>query len=140
MLYNALSVLEVYHKLVITICYWFFYLLTKLYLSRNCNTKLCIVLLKEVFKNSSILKFTLRKISKFHLISWWGNFVETQFLQRFGRFIRNYGNYAFPQNFHVSKLCELRQFLECQLSEIHKCDALHDLVSFVHFKKREKRP
>ena len=43
---------------------------------------------------------SLRKIRKFHLNSWRGNFVERQFPQSCGRF----ANCAFPQNFNTTKL------------------------------------
>ena len=55
--------------------------------------------------SSSVLRLSLRievhtqrKIPKFHLISWCGNFVE------------RHGNCVFPQNFHTRKLVEISVF------------------------------
>ena len=53
---------------------------------------------------------TLRKIPKFHLISWYGNFVERH------SFPKLFGSCAFPQNFHTEKLGEITVFYGVQIS------------------------
>ena len=47
----------------------------------------------------------LRKIPKFHLISWCGNFVESTVIRS-----KLCGNCAFPWNFHTKKLGQIRVF------------------------------
>ena len=53
----------------------------------------------------------LRKIPKFHLISWCGNPVESRSFRQVSRNSpKLYGKCAFPQNFHTSKLGDTSVF------------------------------
>ena len=54
---------------------------------------------------------TLRKVPKFHLISWCGNFKEMHSFAEFRAYRPKIcGNNAFPQNFYISKLDESSVF------------------------------
>ena len=61
----------------------------------------------------------LRKISKFHLMSWFGNIMETQFSQSFGWYTRKLcGSCAFPENFYTRKLGEITVFYAVEWDNI----------------------
>ena len=57
-------------------------------------------------------KDSLRKIPKFHLISWCGNFVETHSFRRVlgDSHQELYGNCAFPHYYHTRKLGKIMVF------------------------------
>ena len=56
---------------------------------------------------NNVPEYALRKLPHFHLISWYGNFVERHSFRIVSNHPKLCGNCAFPQNFHTRKLGEI---------------------------------